>query len=43
MHEVIFSYFHDKFIARPVCTFSSVKPHFIGSKVECLAWLARNA
>ena len=42
MFEVIWSYSFNAYIVREVCTFSSIKPNFIGDKSECIAFIERN-
>jgi len=42
MFEVIWSYAFNEYIVREVCTFSSIKPNFIGDKSECIAFIERN-
>jgi hypothetical protein len=35
MYEIIWSSRNDAYIIRPVCTYSTIKPEFIGSFEEC--------
>jgi len=39
VYEVIWSWARDKYIVRPVCTWSSITPNFIGTYDECIAHL----
>lgn len=42
MYEVIWSWFEDAYIVRPVNVNSSVKPLLIGSHDECVAHIRNN-
>ena len=42
MYEVIWSYWHDCHVLRPVNVNSSVRPLFMGSREECAAWIVNN-
>lgn len=35
MYEIIWSTWNDAYIIRPVCTYSTIKPKFIGTLEEC--------
>ena len=35
MFEIIWSFCNGAYIIRPVCTYSSIKPEFIGTIDEC--------
>ena len=39
VYEVIWSCREDAYIVRPICGFSTVKPHFIGSYKECTDYI----
>lgn len=38
MFEVIWSWSADAYVVRPASAFSHIKPKFIGSREECVAW-----
>lgn len=42
MFEVIWSVRNDCYIVRPVLTYGTVIPNFIGSKNECHGWIVKN-
>ena len=41
MHEIIFSYFFNRFIIREISKISTVKPVFIGTYDECIDQLPK--
>lgn len=42
MFEVIWSMFSNAYIVRPVNSYSTVKPMFIGTDSECNSWITKN-
>jgi hypothetical protein len=42
MYEVIWSTWNDAYIVRAVCTYSSIKPEFIGTHDECAIYIVKN-
>ena len=42
MFEVIWSVRDDCYIVRPVLTYGTVIPNFIGSESECHGWIVKN-
>lgn len=41
MFEVIWSYFYDRYIVRPVSISTKITPLFVGSYDECVSYLTK--